>query len=192
MSNQLKYRLMKVLKGKMVHFRIVNSVFQFALILFLLFSCDAMGQKDNDIKKIVAKVIDVDSKGVFDKDFAMKVSSLERHYYYAILHFKVVTYNSDTLTIAYVFDTKRQLKEATHNFSIVKDSVYQFDLYNLKPCSSDYPLLIGCLYKDEKSRSIYVPNKNSFVKKSYTDIWQILDFTPISHVLWKELLASGR
>ena len=52
-----------------------------------------------------AKVISADTN-IFNKDFALKINTKPRQFYYAIYHFKVLMMSGDTLALAYVFDTK--------------------------------------------------------------------------------------
>jgi hypothetical protein len=146
-----------------------------------------IAQTRPQVTSVVAKVVDFDGDKVFDNnDFACRAYSLNREYYYAIQHFKVVTATMDTFIIAYVFDTKTQRSEASINFSISKDSVYEFMLYNVRPCSSDFPCLIGCVYNGD---SLYIPHKASVAKIPYSKILRIIDSVFIYHDIWMELCA---
>ncbi len=107
-----------------------------------------------------------------------------RRYYYAIKHFEIVDSKGDTMFLAYVFDTKRQLAAAADDFGIKKDSVYEFSLSRFKPCKSDFPNMIGCAYED----TLYMPHPKSIIKKSYDSIDRIHDAVHIYYNLWLELI----
>jgi hypothetical protein len=152
--------------------------------MFSFYPRIVIGQSKRDIITVIAKVVDMDGKGIFDRDFAFKTLKGLREYYYAIQHFKVVSPKGDTLLIAYVFDTKTQIRAAIENFGITKDSIYEFTLYKLNPCNSDFPVLIGCAYRGD---SLYIPHAVSVVKKPYSKILRIIDLAPMDLELWKEL-----
>jgi hypothetical protein len=152
------------------------------VVLYPLYPTMLIAQSMPQVTTVIAKVVDVDGDEVFNNsDFLRKAYSLHRTYYYAIQHFKIVTPTKDTFIIANVFNTRGPI-----GFSINKDSVYEFTLYNLRPCSSDFPRIIGCVYNGD---SLYVPHKASVAKMPYSRILRIIDSVPIYHDLWMELCA---
>lgn len=162
-----------------------TSYLMIIAFLFCMAPFISNGQS-NKVRSIVAKVIDLDTN-IFNKEFALKINIKPRQFYYSIYHFKVLITSGDTLLLAYVFDTKNQTENALTNFGIKKDSIYQFALYNLNPCSCDFPLIIGCSYKRDKSQSLYIPISGSVATKPYKSIYRILDYTSINDELWNEL-----
>ncbi|WP_147320151.1 hypothetical protein [Chitinophaga silvisoli] len=153
------------------------------IVIFLILSINLFGQS-SAVRIIYAKVINVEGQTILDGDFAFKMRIGVRRYYYAIKHFEVVDSKGDTMFLAYVFDTKRQLAEAANDFGIKKDSVYEFSLSRFKPCKSDFPNMIGCAYED----TLYMPHPKSIIKKSYDSIDRIHDAVHIFYDLWLELI----
>ena len=161
----------------------MNDKAYFLIFIFLIFSINLLGQS-SPVRIVYAKVLNVEGLTILDDDFARKTRIGVRRYYYAIKHFKVVDYKGDTMLLAYVFDTKRQLAEAANDFGIKKDSIYEFSLSRFKPCKSDFPNMIGCAYED----TLYMPHPKSIIKKSYDSIDRINDAVHIYYDLWLELI----
>jgi|GEM_PF-1889329 len=189
MSKRLSLVQEKMLSQRMEHFNFFICSAGLACLLLLGYM-PTKGQQKKEVETTVAKVLSIDDKDVFDRDFFRKIRDGHIRYYYAILHFKVVSFTGDTLQLAYVFDVKKQTADALNNFYISKDSVYQFDLYDLNPCNGDFPRMIGCLYKESAIESVYLPHKNAVVKQPYKQIKRILDFTLMPQALWDELRRS--
>ena len=158
------------------------------ICLFILTPATTNAQKRN-IQTVIAKVINIDT-GIFNNEFTLKTNIKPRQYYYAVYHLRVVSSSGDTLTLGYVFDIKKQTAAAMSNFGVKKDSIYQFNLYKLELCNSDFPLILGCSYKRKKSNSIYTPQVSSIIKQPYKHIYSILDYSLINSQLWEVLVSQ--
>jgi hypothetical protein len=158
--------------------------FKLLILFFFCLPLVVVSQQRSPLKFLIAKVIEIDGKDVFDNEFAVSAARVDSRYHYAIQHFMVVDEKKDTSVIAYVFNTKDQMEKLSKNFDILCDSIYRFSLYDLYPCNSDFPALLGC-----EDKYTYVPHKKSIVKTPYKTITRIIDFVPIQLSVWKELCS---
>lgn len=158
------------------------------LLLFISSLNLASAQDQRATSVIYAKVIGIDSKNIFDNSFTRYLRLGEKRYYYALLHIKGLMPNGDSVSMAFIFDIKRQFEEASSGFGIKRDSIYRFDVSKFFPCCSDFPGLVGCKTDSLTGQSIFVPHRLSVVRKEYKEILRVLDFSRINNEIWEELI----
>ena len=152
----------------MIKYILILSFLHFAFIRSSSQNPSIISTRDSSI---VGKVIEFDSIKLMPVHDYFGVI-----YYYGVHHIKIRMLDirddtfTDTILIAYVYNTRTELDKYKKNFGMKKGETYGFFVSTFEPCDSDFPRLQGICRED----GTFKPSSNSNIK-SYRTILRVID-----------------
>lgn len=156
----------------------------FAFLFGLLITTSILSQDSEKVEIVYGKVIQVDKVdaiSIFDNTFIGGYK-----YLHGIIHFKVVTYQSDTLVLGVIFNIRRDKDSVLNTMGIKVGKPYKFFSASCMPCNSNFPSMYGC------EDMMLHPGKNSMIKSPYFSILRVFDFVTINETQWNALKKSAQ